>query len=151
MPDWRLHIRRGRRTDFTAVMGLLTACGLPIPPPDRATLRRFRHIVADLGTDFYLALLDGALAGLVHVTYARELTMGQRARLDQLLVAEAFRHRGIGTALLDFAQRRAQGRGCTVLRCALPMASPARHFLEKAGLHPGGEWFVKHLSDQPAR
>jgi GNAT superfamily N-acetyltransferase len=151
MPDWRLHIRRGRRTDFTAVMGLLTACGVPVPPPDRATLRRFRHIVADLGADFYLALVDGDLAGLVHVTYARELTMGQRAGLDQLLVAEAFRQRGIGTALLDFAQRRAQGRGCTVLCYALPMASAARHFLEKGGLRPGGEWFVKHLSDQSAR
>jgi GNAT superfamily N-acetyltransferase len=150
MPDGRLQIRRGRRTDFTTVMGLLTACGIPVPPPDRATLRRFRHIVADLGTDFYLALVDGELAGLVHVTYARELTMGQRAGLDQLLVAEAFRRRGIGTALLDFAQRRAQGRGCSALCCALPVASPARHLLEKAGLEPGGEWFVKRMSDQPA-
>jgi len=150
MPDLRLDIRRSRRTDFTAVMGLLAACGLPIPPPDRATLRRFRHIVADLGTDFYLALVDGELAGLVHVTYARELTVGQRARLDQLLVAEAFRCRGIGTTLLEFAQRRAQGRGCTVLRCALPMASAARHFLEKAGLQPGGEWFVRDLSNPHA-
>jgi GNAT superfamily N-acetyltransferase len=148
MPDWRLQIRRGRRTDFTAVMGLLAACGLPVPPPDRATLRRFRHIVADLGTDFYLALVDGELAGLVHVTYARELPMGQRAGIDQLLVAEAFRRRGIGTALLEFAQRRAQGRGCTELRCALPMASPARRFLDKTGLQPGGEWFVKDLSNQ---
>jgi GNAT superfamily N-acetyltransferase len=150
MPDGRLQIRRGRRTDFTAVMGLLTACGIPVPPPDRATLRRFRHIVADLGTDFYLALVDGELAGLVHVTYARELTMGQRAGLDQLLVAEAFRRRGIGTALLDFAQRRAQGRACSLLCCALPVASPARCFFEKAGLQRGGEWFVKQVSNQPA-
>jgi GNAT superfamily N-acetyltransferase len=75
--------------------------------------------------------------------------MGQRAGLDQLLVAEAFRHRGIGTALLDFAHRRAQGRGCSVLRCALPLASAARDFLENAGLQPGGEWFVKRVSNQP--
>ena len=150
MPGWRLHIRRGRRTDFTAVMGLLAASGLPIPPPDRATLRRFRHIVADLGADFYLALVDGDLAGLVHVTYARELTMGQRAGLDQLLVAKAFRRRGIGTALLDFAQRRAQGRGCSALCCALPSAAAAHHFLEKAGLQPGGKWLVKVLSDRHA-
>jgi GNAT superfamily N-acetyltransferase len=150
MPVVHLHIRRGRRTDFTAVMGLLAASGFPTPPPDRAALRRFRHIVADLGADFYLALVDGDLAGLVHVTYARELAMGQRAGLDQLLVAEAFRRRGIGTALLEFAQRRAQGRGCRLLYCALSRASAARRFLTKAGLQPGGDWLLKELSNQHA-
>ena len=150
MPVLHFHIRRSRRTDFTAVMALLSACGHPAPPPDRATLRRFRHIVADLGADFYLALLDGEIVGLVHVTYARGLTIAQRAGLDQLLVADAFRRRGIGAALLEFAQRRARGRGCTALYCALPMASAARRFLAKAGLQPGGEWFVKDLSSQHA-
>ena len=150
MPDLGLHIRRSRRTDFTAVMGLLAACGHPVPPPDRATLRRFRHVVADLGADFYLALVDGEIVGLVHVTYARGLTMGQRAGLDQLLVADAFRRRGIGAALLEFAQCRARGRGCTALYCALPMASAGRGFLTKAGLQPVGEWFVTDLSNQTA-
>jgi GNAT superfamily N-acetyltransferase len=150
MSDLHLHIRRSRRTDFTAVMALLAACGNPVPPPDRVTLRRFRHIVADLGADFYLALVDGEIVGLVHVTYVRGLTMGQRAGLDQLLVAGAFRRRGIGAALLEFAQRRAQGRGCTALHCALPMESAGRRFLTKAGLHPVGEWFIKDLSNQPA-
>jgi GNAT superfamily N-acetyltransferase len=76
--------------------------------------------------------------------------MGQRAGLDQLLVADAFRRRGIGAALLEFAQRRARGRGCTALSCALPMASAGRGFLTKAGLQPVGEWFVKDLPNQPA-
>ena len=51
MPEGRVHIRRGRRTDFTAVMALLAASGGTVPVPDRATLRRFRQLVADLGGD----------------------------------------------------------------------------------------------------
>lgn len=146
MTDFRVRIRRGRRTDFRAVMNLLAASNVAIPPPERATLRRFRNIVADLGGDFYLAVVDGTLAGLVHVTYARQLAVPPGARLDQLLVADPFRRRGIGSALLAFAQRRARQRGCGTFSCALPAAdSPPRQLLEKAGLQPAGDWFVQQL------
>ncbi len=148
MPALHLHIRRCRRTDFTSVMTLLAASGIPVPPPDRATLRRFRSLVADLGADFYLAEVDGTLAGLIHVTYARQLTLAPRAVFEQLLVAERFRGRGVGTALVDFARGRAQRRGCTTLRCAPPgpAQSAATGFLEKTGMHAGGKWFAQELS-----
>lgn len=146
MPGPRLQIRRGRRTDFTAVMRLLADSGVPVPPPDRATLRRFRNLVADLGTDFYLASVDGALAGLVHVTYARQLAVAPQARLDQLVVSDAARRHGVGTALLAFAQRRAQRRGCGTLACAVPSDTPPFYaFLERAGLRPAGTWFVQSV------
>jgi len=146
MSDARIHIRRTRRTDFSAVMNLLAASSLPVPPPDRATLRRFRALVTDLGTDFYLALLDGTLAGLVHVSYARQLALPPIARLDQLLVAEALRRRGIGSALLSFAQRRARRRGCASMGCLLPPNATAAHgLLRKAGLQSVGEWFCRGL------
>ena len=146
MSELRLSIRRGRRTDFTAVMGLLAGAGLALPPPDRATLRRFRNLVADLGADFYLVLVDGALAGCVHVTYARQLARLPRASLDLLVVAEPFRRRGVGSALLAFAQQRARRRGCAVLCCAVRAVNAhARLFLEKGCLHSEGECFVQAL------
>jgi GNAT superfamily N-acetyltransferase len=139
MSDHRIQIRRGRRTDFTAVMSLLAASGTPMPPADRAALRRFRYLVADLGADFYLAWIEGTLAGLVHVTYARQLAIPARAQLDELVVSEAFRRRGIGSALLAFAQRRARQRGCAVCSCALPEAAAAiQPFFEKAGFQAVG-------------
>jgi GNAT superfamily N-acetyltransferase len=145
----KLRVRRGRRTDFTLVMNLLAASEVAIPPPDRATLRRFRNIVADLGADFYLALVDETLAGLVHVTYARQLTTGPRARLDQLVVAQAFRRRGVGSALLAFAQGRARKRGCTSFCCPLLPTNPAaRSFLETAGFGVKGEWFIRSLQEE---
>jgi len=147
MGDARVQIRRGRRTDFTAVMALLAHSGIRVPPADRSTLRRFRLLVADLGTDFYVALVDGTMAGLVHVTYARQLTQGPAAALDRLVVAEAFRGQGIGSELLAFAQRRARKRGCATFSCVLPSTARERHrFLERAGLAAQGEWFVTHLA-----
>lgn len=146
MSEARIQIRRSRRTDFTAVMQLLAASNVAVPPPERATLRRFRGLVTDLGTDFYLALLDGAVAGLVHMSYARQLARPPVARLEQLLVAEAARRRGIGSALLSFAQRRAHRRGCGSLSCAVPPGSPvASAFLRKAGLQSNGEWVCQEL------
>lgn len=145
MGDSRVHIRRGRRTDFTAVMALLAQGRMPLPSADRATLRRFRLLVADLGTDFYVATVDGTIVGLVHVTYARQLTQGPAAALDQLVVAEAFRGKGIGTALLGFAQRRARKRGCATFSCGLPTTERSqRGFLERSGLEAQGEWLVVH-------
>jgi GNAT superfamily N-acetyltransferase len=146
MTDLSIRVRRGRRTDFIDVMRLL-ANGTPTPPvPDRATLRRFRHIVADLGGDFYLALVDGRLAGCVHVTYARQLAAAPRASLGVLVVSPAYRRHGIGSKLLAFAQQRAEKRGCAVLQCTLsPEAVAARRFLEQAGWVREAETFDRRL------
>jgi GNAT superfamily N-acetyltransferase len=148
MAEMRVRIRRGRRTDFTAVMQLFAASGMPVPPPERATLRRFRQLVADLGADFYLALVDGALAGLIHVTYVRQLAAPPAARVEQLVVALALRHCGIGSSLLRFAQQRARQHGCGTLSCAPADAAPAAGpFLEKGGLTAHGALYIQGLRD----
>jgi len=146
MSAQRVQIRRARRTDFVAVMQLLAAGAAAVPPPDRATLRRFRYLVADLGGDFYLASVDGTLAGLVHVTYARQLAAPPAARLEQLVVAPPFRRCGVGVALIALAAQRARARGCAALRCVLPVGSPAAGFLERAGWRPLGQGWVVDLA-----
>ncbi len=147
MPEGRVQIRRAQRTDFAAVMRLLAAGEVALPVPDRATLRRFRQLVADLGGDFYLASVDGVLVGLVHVIYARQLAAPPSATLDQLVVASAFRRRGIGSALLAFIEERARQRGCVRLSVVLPhpAAPPAHSFLQRCGLTAVGEQFVKRV------
>jgi len=145
MDALRVHLRRGRRMDFIAVMSLFAASALPVPPPDRATLRRFRNIVADLGADLYVALVDGRLVGCVHVTYARQLTRPARATLDLLLVDPSHRRQGVGSTLLAFARTRAQRRGCGLLDCAVSGDPAARRLLQKAGWQACGEHFVDML------
>lgn len=147
MPDLRPHIRRARRTDFSRVMQVLADSGSTIPPPDRATLKRFRNIVADLGADFYVALVDDGIVALIHLTYARQLTQGLHARLEQLVVAHAFRRQGLGTMLLEFGRQRARKRGCATLSAGVPEDNAAaRLFLDKVGLHTLGSWLVQPLA-----
>lgn len=103
-------IRRARRTDFTAVMELLATSGVPVPPADRATLRRFRNLVNDLSGDFYLAFDEDLLLGLVHATYSRQLATAPIARIETL-VARAHQDE-VAVALLLLIRERATRRGC---------------------------------------
>ncbi len=148
-------IRRGRRTDFTATMALLAACEVPVPPPDRATLHRFRNIVADLGSDFYVALDGSRLVGLVHVTYHRRLTTAARARIDILCVHPEFRRHGLGGALLGFARKRAAKRGCALLAGDTdPQDRESIRLFESQGLRQAAQTWVVALptpSDDPLR
>lgn len=112
-------IRRGRRTDFIAVMEILAASELPIPPADRATLRRFRNVVADLGCDLYVATIDERLVGVVHATYARQIVTYPLARIELLVVAPDVRRQGVGASLIRYIVTRARKRDCVGLSCEL--------------------------------
>jgi GNAT superfamily N-acetyltransferase len=140
--------RRARRTDFDAIGALLTAAGLTAPPPERAALRNFRRLVADLGSDLYVAERDAQVLGLVHVVYARRLFRPARARLELLLVSPAARGHGVGRSLAALAVGRAQRRGCAALRCgAASGADHAPAFLQHLGWQRVGDEFEFDLAD----
>lgn len=130
-------------------MSLLAEAGLPVPPPERPALHRFRNLVADLGTDLYLATIDERVVGVVHVTYARQLAAAPQATLAALLVVQPARRCGVGTTLLRFAAERAQQRSCTSLQCPLPAATDAgaKQFLLQAGAAAAGELLALPLAN----
>ena len=105
LPGMAVRVRRGRRRDFAQVRSLVDADA-------GARLERvFRRIVADLGTDVYVAESgDGEIVGLIAVTYARSLVRGGiSAMLDG---ARTRRERDILDGLVAFAEERARKRGC---------------------------------------
>lgn len=114
MADPQPQIRRARRTDFTAVMALLAIAGVPVPPPDRATLRRFRNLVNDLSGDFYLAFVGEDLVGAVHATYCRRLSMAPVARIETLIANSPAND--IEMLLIHWIADRARRRGCVHLQ-----------------------------------
>jgi len=132
--------RRARRADFDAIRALLETSALSALGQERADLRRFRRLVADLGADLYVAERDTRVLGVVHVTYTRLLTRSPQARLQLLAVAPDARASGVGRALIALAAARARRRGCTALRCGTALATPdARAFLERIGWRRTGE------------
>jgi N-acetylglutamate synthase-like GNAT family acetyltransferase len=118
-------LRRARRTDFARIVAVLAASGQAVPPPDRATLRRFRRVVADLGSDLYVALERERPVGVVYVTYARQLATAARARVETLAVAPGINAAAATAALLDCAVARARRRGCAALWLAEGSAAGA--------------------------
>jgi GNAT superfamily N-acetyltransferase len=139
--------RRARRTDFDAVSAILAASGLPAPQPERAGLRRFRRLVADLGADFYVAEIAARVVGLVHVTYGRRLIGGAHARLELLVVAPETRGQGVGRSLIQLAASRARRRGCAALRCTAAPDDQAAQFLGRVGWRPAGQELEFDLTD----
>jgi GNAT superfamily N-acetyltransferase len=121
-------------------MKILAGNGIPVPPPDRATLRRFRRLVADLGVDLYVAVAGEQVVGFVHVTYTRQLSVRSRARVEALAVEKEFQERGIGSSLLTFAVQRARRRGCSEVSCeAGDERGSLRTFLASCGWVRGVE------------
>jgi N-acetylglutamate synthase-like GNAT family acetyltransferase len=139
-----LKIRRGRRGDFAAVMRLLVPHGAP---DDRRTLRRFRHIVADLGADLYVAELGRRVVGVVHATYVRRLAGGQRGRIEDLAADPLYGEHQIERRLLEFILARAGRRACAALCCA-PASERMATLVADVGLEPGANEHCRRLGGE---
>ena len=142
-----IRIRRGRRTDYSALSAL---CGWPAADasPTHA-LRRFRRVVADLAYDLYVAEDDGSAVGMVAVSYVRSLPLGgQRATLEQLVVHAERRRTGIGRRLLEFAIGRALRRGARAFE-ARPGDEDAARFLDHLGFRPSGVRYGRPIGEGP--
>jgi glucosamine-phosphate N-acetyltransferase len=98
--------------------------------------------------DIYLcAEFDGALAGFCSLAIKNSL--GQEANIGILLemvVYEAFRKRGIGTALLGTIVDMARQRGCRLVELDSAFHHEEAHrFYEKAGFEKKAHLFTKEL------
>lgn len=141
-----LEIRRGCRRDFAAVMRLLSAA--PSGEPDRRTLRRFRNIVGDLGSDLYVAELGGKVVGVIHASYVRQLRGGQAARVEDLSADAEYDQHAIEQRLLEFILARARRRACAWLSCR-PAGPSIAAVAEAAGLQPRDTEYARFLDDPP--
>src|SRR5262245_51229458 len=126
MQGGSVKIRRGRRTDFPALISLLAPA--EASATDKAQIRHWRKLASDPGHDFYVAEHEGSIQGMVLVSYIRGLRHpGWQAVLD-MVVSSAVIY-SIGQELLDFAKGRARKRGCRSLLAWQHKASVSESFL----------------------
>lgn len=141
LPGTAVRVRRGRRRDLASVQSLLgesASAGLE---------RLFRRIVADLGTDVYVAE-DGAgeIVGLVSVVYARSLVRGGLSAMLDGARARRQPAPAILEGLVAFAEERARKRGCRRLTAWVdPEDRDLRETLVARGYRPG-ELLVTELA-----
>lgn len=107
--------------------------GLPLRP---SYLEAFRAIDADPNNEILLAVTDGAVVGMLQITFIPSISfMGSwRATVESVRTRSDLRGRGIGTALMEFAVSRARERGCGMVQLTTNKARPeARRFYERLG------------------
>ncbi len=152
--DQGFSVRMARPDDWPAVAGLLVELGRGVAAgtADDPThhlqfaghLRQIAHVtlVAEDGA-------DGGVLGVIDTEYHQRLGDHRpQARVNDLVVTETARGRGVGRALLSRAEDLARKRGC--FRMALVTAAwrgDSIAFYANEGWESYGQWFVKPLTD----
>ena len=137
-----LSIRTAERSELSAIVQLLANDALgqtreryaePLPGEYTAA---FNAITDDPNNELLVAHDDGALAGVVQVTYIPNLTYrgSWRAQVEGVRVEATFRGRGVGRFLIESAAKRAEARGCRLLQLTTDRTRPkAVAFYERLG------------------
>ncbi|MGE0825645.1 MAG: N-acetyltransferase family protein [Candidatus Binatia bacterium] len=142
MQHGAIKIRRGKRTDFPALVTLLSP--LVSPDKEKAWNRYWRRLVSDPAHDCYVAEQSGSIQGMVLVSYIRSLSQcGWQAVLD---IIPPFSSSEVSQELVKFAKVRARQRGCqNMFLWALPEQTPLTP-PNKVGFLRTGELFSCGLS-----
>jgi GNAT superfamily N-acetyltransferase len=148
-------VRPARPEDWPGVAGLLVELGRGVAAGtanDETHRLQFAGHLRRLDSVSLVAEASGRVIGVVDMEYHQRLGDHRpQARVNDLVVTETARGRGVGRALLARAEELARKRGC--FRMALVTASSrdaALAFYEREGWSGYGEWFVKPLTDDVA-
>ncbi len=100
------------------------------PPPTTAELG---DVVASPATDLFIAIDDGTVVGIATLVNFH-IPTGRRAWIEDVVVDEAARGRGVGAALTEAMIDRARELGCrTVDLTSRPSREAANRMYQRAG------------------
>ena len=125
--------------------GLLGQLGYPAPAS--AIPGRLERMLAEPGQHVLLAEEDGRVVGLATVIVRHVINADAPfGRLASVVVDEAWRGRGIGTALIGAAEWICAAAGCTAIEVTSGVHRPRAHELyRRLGYAAKPERFVKSL------
>ena len=142
MPTRSARFRAAAADDLPAIVRLLADDPLgaerervadPLPA---AYGEAFAAIAADPNNELIVADRDGAVVGVLQLTFVPSLTwQGRwRAMVEGVRVAAGARGSGVGQAMMEEAIRRARARGCRMVQLTTDKARPDAHrFYERLG------------------
>jgi GNAT superfamily N-acetyltransferase len=96
-----------------------------------------------------VAVDDGAIIGVLQLTFIPHLTYrgGIRAQIEGVRVDGAYRGKGIGRILFEWAIARSRDRGCHVVQLTADKQRPDAHrFYESLGFKASHEGMKLHLA-----
>lgn len=144
-------IRDARVEDWPQVASLLVELGRDVSPAAATNpsfvIRFGGHLALRESRTLVAEQLGGRLVAFLDMEFRQRLGHPRpQAWINDLVVTESLRGRGIGSALLARAEELARGRGC--FRMSLETGgwrTDAHGFYEREGWTDNGKWFVKLL------
>lgn len=150
-------IRRARRDDLPEIVRLLADDPLgsrreryadPLP---EVYYRAFEAIDADPNNEAVVVVDDGAIIGTLQLTFIPNLSYqgGVRAHIEGVRVDDAYRGKGVGRLLFEWAIARSREGGCHLVQLTADKARPDAHrFYESLGFAASHEGMKLHLTQR---
>lgn len=146
-------IRKAQKTDMSKVLDLIVELAIYEKEPEAVEITVEDLIRYGFGTasefDCFVAEVDQNIIGIALVYTRFSTWKGVVLHLEDLIVSEAMRGHGIGSALLDEVIKYAATLGVKrVSWDVLDWNTPAIEFYEHKGADVKRDWDVVHLNEE---
>lgn len=143
-------IRKGIREDVPVMFELIKELALYEKAPEQVTNTVEQMYLDGFGENpifgSIVAEVAGEVVGLALYYYRYSTWKGKRLYLEDLIVSEKMRGKGLGEKLLEATIQQAKDDACTgVMWQVLDWNEPAINFYKKFGTRMDGEWINVHL------
>lgn len=143
-------LRKGRPDDVPQVFDLIRELAVFEKAPDQVTNTPDQLLRDGFGENPIFGLLvaetEEVLVGISLYYFRYSTWKGKRLYLEDLIVTESWRGKGIGEALLDATIDEARATQCTGLTWqVLDWNEPAINFYKKFGARFDAEWVNVHV------
>ncbi len=143
-------IRDAVREDVPAMFELIKELALYEKAPEQVTNTVEQMYVDGFGANpiygTIVSEVDGEIVGMALYYYRYSTWKGKRLYLEDLIVSETMRGRGLGEKLLEATIEKARQTSCTGLMWqVLDWNEPAINFYKKFGARFDEEWVNVHI------
>ncbi|MEA5403339.1 GNAT family N-acetyltransferase [Arcicella sp. DC2W] len=143
-------IRKSIREDVPVMFELIKELALYEKAPEQVTNTVEQMYLDGFGENpifgSIVAEVAGEVVGLALYYYRYSTWKGKRLYLEDLIVSEKMRGKGLGEKLLEATIQQAKDDACTgVMWQVLDWNEPAINFYKKFGTRMDGEWINVHL------
>ena len=146
-------IRKGTKADLPAALELIHELAVYENAPEQVDNSVGRMEEDGFGSqpvfEFFVADEEGEVKGMALFYYRYSTWKGKSIYLEDLIVREADRGKGMGKMLLDAIVLEAKARDCRQVNWqVLDWNEPAIRFYERMGAELDGEWINCRLNHQ---
>ena len=140
-----MSIRKGSEKDIPAVLALIKELAVYEKEPEAVVVTEEQLLEDGFGSNpsygLYVAEMDGKVVGISLYYYRYSTWKGRCLYLEDLIVTESYRGKGLGKALFEITLEQARKDNCAKMNWqVLDWNTPAIDFYKTYGAELDGEW-----------